>query len=262
MNNTKETVPIDLGGNYVLNPNYGGGAFRRRIRLSQNGDTVFGELEDSNHGFKVSILFDGETVKEINPEFPRIPFTTCSGAEQPLQALIGAAASSSPSYLNTLARPLENCTHLLDLTLLCISHRVGDDNTVVYDVEVKDQVAGVAELRIWRNDVLMHYWQAKDGAIISPEELNGRVLYKGFSAWANQQFTALENESAFVLHKANLVAIGRFLDVDALAGNRAIDENQRVACYPYSPPRSSVAIRLSNTVRDFSHTTEELLQFK
>jgi hypothetical protein len=88
------------------------------------------------------------------------------------------------------------------------------------------------------------------------------VLFKGFAAWANQEYTGLDNESAFVLHKGNLVSIGRFLDIDALAGNRAIDENERVACYTYSPARSSVAIRLPNTMRDFSNTPEELLRFK
>lgn len=262
MENSNEKAPINIDGKYVLNPNYGGGAFRRRIRLTKDNNTVLGELEDSNHGFKVTVHFNGQQVADIKPEFPRVPFTTCNGAGHPLKALIGVDTAISASDLNALARPIENCTHLLDLTLLCISHQMRSENTVVYDVEVKDQVAGVAEMQVWRNAVLMHSWQAKEGAIVLPEKLAGRVLFKGFAAWANQEFNGIENEAAFVLHKGNLVAIGRFLDVDALAGNRAIDENQRVACFTYSPPRSSEAIRLGNTVRDFSHTPEELLKFK
>lgn len=255
---------------FKLNPRYGNGVFRRRIRLARKGDhnsgQVHGALEDCNHGFQSTVFYQNGRVTDIKPQFMRIPFTTCDGAWQPLQKLQGASVGASPSELLLMAPPLSNCTHLHDLTLLAIAHTQRENEVVEYDVEVTDATAGISDLRVWRstndgNKNLVHHWQSLNYAVSSPIELKDKPLFMGFSRWANEKFSGIENEAAFVLQKGNLVSIGRMLDVEAMTGSRAADENDRVACFTYSPENSSLAIRIGNTVRDFTTNEEKLLKF-
>jgi len=255
---------------FKMNPNYGKGVFRRRIRLSKEGDNkngvVHGALEDCNHGFQSTVTYENGQITNIKPQFMRIPFTTCDGAYRPLQNLTGTSVAATPAELIVIAPPLSNCTHLHDLTLLAIAHTQRKENTVQYDVEVTDAVEGVSQLRAWRsiNDgdkKLMHHWQSANYMITSPLELKDKPLFMGFSRWANEKYQGIENEAAFVLQKGNLVSIGRMLNVDAMEGSRAKDENDRVACFTYSPENSGNAFRIGKTVRDFTNTEEQLLKF-
>jgi len=255
---------------FRLNPHYGNGVFRRRIRLERFGDSlqgkVHGALEDCNHGFQSSVTYDEGKVVDIQPQFMRVPFTTCDGAWRPLQKLKGALVASSPAEFLAIAPPLSNCTHLHDLTLLTIAHTQCPARVVQYDVEVTDAVEGISDLRVWRmaddqNPQLMHHWQSYQYMISSPQELKDKPLFMGFSRWANELFSGITNEAAFVLQKGNLVSIGRMLDVAGMTDSRAADENDRVSCFTYSTENASSAIRIGNTVRDFTHTQEQLLKF-
>ncbi len=252
---------MDFLGNYKMNPHYGNGIFRRRIHLSRETDHVHAQLEDSHHGFQVKLFHQANRVSRFEPSFLRVPFTSCSSAGEPLDKLLGAALDSSVGELVALAQPLTNCTHLLDLSLLAIAHTQREEKIVQYDVEVTDAKDGVARMRVWRNDVLMHEWQSNVGSILSPEPLAGKTLFAGFSLWANTHFSGLDNEAAFVLQKGNLVSIGNMVDVSAMAGGRASDETDRNACHTYSPANAPTAIRLGNTTRDFTHAPEQLLRF-
>lgn len=255
---------------FKMNPHYGSGTYRRRIRLVRNGDArqghVHGALEDCNHGFQSTVFYVNGKVTDIQPEFERIPFSTCDGAYRPLQNLIGALTASTPAELLAIAPPLSNCTHLHDLTLLAIAHSQRHETVVQYDIEVTDAIAGISRLRVWRTadactKQLIHEWQSFNLAICSPPELKDKPLFFGFSRWANERFQSIENEAAFILQKGNLVSIGRMLDVANMTGSRAKDENDRVACFTYSPENSANAYRIAGTVRDFTNTEEQLLKF-
>ena len=71
-----------------VNPAYGSGMFRRRIRLTSGDGWVFGELEDSSHAFRVKIAFNSERIIDVAPETIRYPMTTCSTAGHPLKAMV------------------------------------------------------------------------------------------------------------------------------------------------------------------------------
>jgi hypothetical protein len=254
---------MDLIGNYKINPEYGKGVFRRRIRLERHINHVHGALEDSHHGFQVRVFFEDNRVTEIKPQFMRVPFTSCDSADQPLRNLLGAAIDSNMTELVAIAQPLNNCTHLLDLTLLTIAHTQRPETVVQYDVAITDAMDGISQLKVWRNNKLIHDWQSQQAMQLSaPAELAGKPLFMGFSRWANEVFDGIDNEAAFVLQKGNLVSIGRMINVDAMAGGRAIDEHERHACHTYSPGQSATAIRLANTTRDFTDCAEQLLTFR
>lgn len=253
---------------YPPNPNYGSGLYRRRIKLQgsidkQDGGTVVGELEDCNHGFRVTVHHQNHSVTDVIGESLRIPMNTCSGASEPVKALIGAKISSTPLELNITANPTANCTHLLDLTVLAITHCQRGTKQRIYDVEVDDaDDQGRSNLRVYLDGELIHRWQAKDFAVIAPQSLRGNTLLKGFAAWAAPAFSGPEQEAAFVLQKGFFVAQARRYDIDALAGERSIKHtSMHGSCYSYSSPRLEQAVRLPNTVRDFSDAAEKLLKF-
>ena len=55
------------------NPDYGKGVFRRRIFVRGEPGVVKVELEDGNHGFRVRLAHDGETVTDLTVANPTDP---------------------------------------------------------------------------------------------------------------------------------------------------------------------------------------------
>jgi len=261
-NPEKQVTEADYDLHFPVNEQYGSGCFRRRIRLTGSAGKVRGELEDSYHGFCVTVFHEAGKVTAVEPEFPRIPFNTCDSADTPLLNLLGADISASTRDLNAQANPQANCTHLLDLTLLAINHASQGETTVQYDVEVSDEVEGVSVLQVWCNDELIHRWEASMFSLTTPETLAGNTLFKGFSVWANEQFEGEANAAAFVLQKGYFVAQARRYDVAKMAGTPAtLDTTMAGACHTYSPANIQQAVREAGNVRDFSEHPEQLLKF-
>lgn len=264
-----EQTPVDRIPGYPLNPHYGTGVYRRRIKLvasvndSADGGSVVGELEDCNHGFRVTVHHQHQVVTDIIGEALRIPMNTCGGAIEPVKALIGCKIDETPLQLNITANPTANCTHLLDLTVLAIAHCQRGSGERLYDVQVDDENdQGISHLRVYLDDRLIHHWQAQGFAINAPATLQGNTLLKGFAAWAAPSFSGDEQEAAFVLQKGFFVGQARRYDIDAQAGEKNLQHtNMHGSCYSYSSPRLEEAVRLPNTVRDFTNTPEQLLKF-
>lgn len=250
--------------NYPINPDFGHGVYRRRIRLEQLGNSVDGKLEDCNHGFCVMVYHDGEKVTAIEPEHKRVPYTTCGGAGRELQALVGTPLGLSSQELAERVNPRANCTHWLDLTLLAIRHAARNETVRQYDVEVPDEDNRATDAKVFRNNELVHHWLMRDWVLQAPEEMAGNTLFRGFSAWANSAFTDEEDkEAAFILQKGYFVSRARRFDIEKVSGESAAAHmSMRDACYSYSAPQRDSAVRTSGTTRDFTDTPEELLTFK
>jgi hypothetical protein len=249
--------------NYPLNPQFGKGIYRRRIRLSHENNYVLGELEDCNHGFSVRVYHDFSKVTSIEAQHHRIPFSTCGGAKDPLLALIGLPLGLTLQELSAKIDTRANCTHWLDLTLLAISHISCCESVREYNIEVPDEM-DTTKAKVYCNGNLIHQWQLKDWTILTPENLQGNTLFKGFSAWANAAFIEEdEKAAAFILQKGYFVSRARRFDLDKVAGESAKAHHMMAgACYSYSEPQASTAVRTNKTTRDFSNTPEELLLFK
>ena len=250
---------------YPENPNYGSGCFRRRIQLRASEFQVIAELEDHNHGFRLTLDHDGSTVTAINAETLRIPFSTCPGAVTPLQGLVGLPVTQDSQVLLAHSNPTANCTHLYDLCLLAIAQAARGEGERVYDMRIDDETGeqgGIAEVRV--NDELVHRWRCRDWTILEPAEFAGNVLFKGFTAWAGRAFQGEEQRAAFALQKAYFVSSARRYDLDAMAGEAANDSREVMygACYTYTSPQIEQAYRVAGTVRDFSHSEQHLLTFK
>lgn len=256
---------LSTGPNFPVNPRYGQGLFRRRIRLEGREGAVFAALEDTNHGFCVTVHHDGSQVTAIAPEARRVPFDTCPQAGTRLQTLIGCDIHDDSRSLNLLAGASSNCTHWLDLTILAIRHATAGNTVRVWDVTVSDETdAADSEAVVYRDGEEILRWQARNFLITQPLELVGKPLYFGFGRWVNGYFDAATTEAAFILQKGYFVAQARRYDLDALAGRPASDSRDSMlgACFTYSADMIDRARRSSRSIRDFSDTPEQLLRFE
>ncbi|MBQ0760629.1 DUF2889 domain-containing protein [Zhongshania sp.] len=250
---------------YPENPNYGQGRYRRRIRLSRNGNTVHGELEDTNHAFRCAVSHDGHIVTDIQSEVLRIPFDTCPGAAEPIRKLIGLPLCDDVQELIPHTDASGNCTHLLDLVLMAIRHARRLQAEWLYDICIDDQIGEqAARSEIFTNGELTHHWQACNWEMIAPEALKGKVLYKGFSKWANTEFSGDIKEAAFALQKGYFVSSARRYNINAQAGQPALEHRDVMqgVCYSYSTPQIEIAKRTADSARDFSDCPEQLLTFR
>ena len=252
---------------YPVNPRYGSGRFHRRIGLKgsatdKTSGRVVAELEDCNHGFRVTVDYQKQCITDIRGEPLRVPTSACDGAVEPLKGLIDSSIQDSAQALNTTANPSENCTHMLDLTVLAIAHCKRGDTVRQYDVEVDDERDSISDIRVYLDGKIVHEWQARGFSVHAPDALHGNKLHKGFSHWARSTFAGIELEAAFILQKGYFVSQGRRYDINATAGDAMLNhDHMHGACYAYSSPRVENAVRLGNTVRDFSDTPELLLKF-
>lgn len=246
------------------NPDYGSGCFRRRIRLTGSDNQVTAELEDNCHGFRAVLHHDGQRITALDPETLRIPYNTCAGATRPIQALVGIAVGSDPKSINESVNPFSNCTHLFDLCVLAIAHAARGPVTRIYDVVVDDeQGESAAAAIVYLDGKEILRFTTRQWELLGPPALKGKPLFRGFAAWANDYFQGDEREAAFVLQKGYFVSSARRIDSPKIEGSRAGDHPHIAgACHTYSEGVIEQAVRLANTVRDFSDCPEQLLRFK
>lgn len=244
------------------NPDYGTGVFRRRIRLSGSPGALLGELEDCSHGFRVTVLHDGQRITDVRGEGLRIPLNTCAGAVEPIKALVGIAIDTDPAQVNAQVNPRANCTHLYDLSVLAIAHCARGNSVRQYDVVIPDETDAPTDACVYIDDRLALQWGLWQWDIKYPEQFVGKPMHRGFAQWVNATLKGEEKEAAFILQKGYLVAQARRYDMDRTAGDRAIhDTAMQGVCYSYSPGVVEHAYRLKRTVRDFTDAPEELLKF-
>lgn len=249
----------------MVNPRYGEGLYRRRIRLTRSDQQLGAELEDDCHGFRLRLEHDGHRVTAVSGDALRVPLNTCAGALQPLQALVGVALDAPVADIVASVAPRSNCTHLFDLSLLALAHWPQPEPVRIYDVEVVDQAeqGTAARAEVFLNGVSLHRWQLVRMNIVEPLAYAGRPVLRGFSAWANDAFAGLEREAAFVLSRGVFVACSRMFDMSNIGGQSALNHTHMLgACYSYSEGVVEHAIRNHDTVRDFSAAPEQLLTFK
>lgn len=242
-----------------LNPHFGRGALRRRIRLIAEDGRVRAGVEDAYHSFRMVMQHDGERITNLSPEYLRVPLTTCSSASQPLRRLIGTKLETHWRELALNDSPLSHCTHLYDLTVLAMAQaRRGGSRT--YEVVVPDEHPSPVWTTLSRNEEVIFRWKTFESKILEPHELAHRPLLRGFSRWATQHFTGDDLEAALVLHKGYFVSRARAWDVEAGADRPVAHHTMMTgACHSYSEPQMSIAIRKRGTTIDTSDTRVKLL---
>lgn len=224
-------------------------------------------LEDDFHHFGVTVIHDGEFVTEVSMVTPRHPYTTCPGAAQPLRELIGAPLVRRASEVGRWLDMRRQCTHVFDLAGLALAHAAAgrihrryqiiiDDRPIVEAHPSGRRTLGSGRAVLLQDGAEVLAWDIDRHAITGPKEWAGQSLNKGFRA--KTETLALEPaEHATVLRRAIMVAAGRSSDRDAALLPR---ENTKPAvCHTYQPAQRPHAEWISDSVRDWSDSPDDLL---
>ena len=245
------------------NPDYGTGCYRRRVLL-QNVDarTVLAEMEDDQHGFRITLKHNGDVVTDIHSESLRIPMTTCGGAGDVLAQLAGIPLSDSPRSLAMHANPRAHCTHQYDLLGLAITQARRETPTRQYDIAIHDEQDSVQRVTGEIDNEPAFDWQLRGHTIESDGVWQGINVQKGFAQWAEQHLPADRFELALIVQRGMLVSTTRRVLIPPMDGMGLLDDPMtKGVCYSYSEPVIQRAIRRGDNHRDFSQTPEQLLRF-
>jgi hypothetical protein len=244
-----------------------GGRLRRLIVLRHvKPGQVTGWLEDDFHHFGVTIEHDGVRITSVRMAAPRTPWTTCPGAQTPLQALVGSPLISRASDIGTLIDMRLQCTHVHDLAGLTLAHIERGECERRYEITVEDRDVyawngihpsmGPTRARVLRDGEEVMYWEVDNGCITGPESFAGQTLERGFRQWT-ESLPAEAAEQANLLRRAILVAGGRTIDHDHF--HNAAEFGQPALCYSFQPERSHEALRSRGTTRNYSASAADML---
>lgn len=245
-------TPERLLPRFDLNPDYGTGAFRRRIRLRHEAGAVVGVLDDNNHAMWVQLRHAEGRVTAIEGGFYRWPTTECLGAADVLQDMLGVSIDSGRDAIGGNGRARHHCTHLFDLAMLALAMARRAEAERTWDAIVPDARGGRTIATISLNGSVLHTWTL-DGVMILPA--NGRAqqsLLSAFAPWAKTHFSGDALEGAIVLRMAAFTARARAHVTDNRPWPLADFPERRDACHAYRSPQVDTAEHRIGVVRNFN----------
>lgn len=243
-----------------------GGRLRRLIVLRHTAPgQVTGWLEDDFHHFGVTIEHDGRVITAVRMAAPRTPWSTCPGAVQPLQQLVGNPLIARASDIGALIDMRQQCTHVHDLAGLTLAHVKRVQVERRYEAQVDDRQVmgwdglhprlGPTQVRLLRDNQIVMGWAVDQDTITNPP-WQGQTLGRGFRQWT-ESLDEETAEQANILRRAILVAGGRTLDHDRF--HDAAEYGQPPLCYSFQPERSAQALRCQGSTRDYAEGSEGML---
>lgn len=253
----------DPEGKVAPNPDYGSGVFRRRIRLTQSDTEVLVELEDCSHAMRLSLSHDHQSIISVEGDVIRAPVTSCSSAPEKLASFIGLPLYQDLDHYRSETPQNIHCTHLYDMALLAVTHSQSTIATRQFDVTIHDEQEGIIDADICLDGRQIHHWLLENGQIAAPTAHAGQSVFKGFIAWAKNEFSGVNLSCAFALQRGLMVAGARRWDMYSVAGQPADTFGPSPGvCYSYSEGRDKHAVRSENPTRDFTDCPEQLLKFQ
>jgi Protein of unknown function (DUF2889) len=219
--------------------------YRRRIVVEARAGAVLAMLEDDIHCLGVILRHDGQMVTAVEPQFDRLPWTTCPGAADKLQETF-----AGQRLVDVTARreKKQNCTHFHDLAVLAAAHAL-EPGRLTFDIAASDPVDGLRILELRRNDALLYRWIERQGILTEPAELAGKTL-ADLRDWI-AGLSEPAKEAARLLQWGARVAHGRTLPLEAQSDASKLPLN----CYTFQPERAVHAKRIGER-RDFSRTSQ------
>lgn len=247
------------------------GCYRRRIDLSRPDErTAIGWLEDDYHHFGVTIAHEGATVRAVRAASPRHPWTTCPGALQAIEALVGQPLVRRCSDVGRLIDMRSQCTHLFDLAGLVLAQAAQGRPPRRYEVVIPDRAViagdetggfarafGPTTARLSKDGIEVMAWDIDGDRIIAPATAAGRSLQRGFREWT-EVMPEGEAEHATILRRSIMVGSGRVGGMDGVASADELTTMGAV-CFTFQPERRGAARFIAGSRLDFSDRPEALL---
>lgn len=240
------------------------GIYRRQIDLvARDAYTVVGWLEDESHHFGLTLVHDGTHIREVRMAAPRYPWSTCAGAGQPLQALVGKPLVARASHVGTLVDMRLQCTHLFDLASLVVAHAYAGRGHRRYHGTVEPLAAVVPgaphesqRATLQCDGTVVLQWDLHDDCIVAPKAHAGRAIYHGFREWT-ESLPPEEAEQALVLRRVAFVSNGRRITIEHLGS--AAELGQAAVCHSFQPAQSVRATPVRDSRRRYDTSPEAML---
>jgi hypothetical protein len=236
------------------------GCARRAIDIRCEGDRVVAWLEDDFHHFGVELRHNGGAVLAVEGRAERFPRDTCPGAIGILQEAVGTPLDERCTVLGRHTNMRMHCTHLYDLLGLAIAHAASGREHRRYDAMVPErqnrntdaqgiEVGGSTRPELYRDGVLVLWWQLEGNLVTAPARYEGLSLGRGFREWT-ESLGVEEAESAHVLRRAALIALGRQVNLQEISED-AIKWTEGV-CHTFQPEVFRQSSLIDNSTRDFT----------
>ncbi len=263
-------LPIDE----LRNPDYGRGVYRRRIAVDiSDKSRLYGALEDEAHAFEITMSVEGRKITSIDAVWRRHPTTTCSNANEALQALVGKTISSNPLSLSQQVVALDNCTHFFDMAALLahtysmsLSSNVQPPRTsFVYAISVGDAtlVDGkeLQQVELLINDDVVEKWSVENGVVTKPDRYTGQRILKGLISWGSENLDHEALMRTILIQKGYFVSGSRRFLLSKLAGFSCLETQQPVGvCYAMRHGREQIS-RRTDMRKSYSDSDEGMLAF-
>lgn len=227
------------------------GGFRRRIRLFPAPGRIVAGLEDNLHRFAMELSHNGRDVADVRMRTERYPWTTCADAAAFLREQIVGKRLDELAGLNCF----EHCTHLFELAVLCAAHS-HDTAPTQFDLHVEEWAGDRTRVLLQINGRRVLDLRVKGQVVDTPGDWFGRDLLQ-FSHW-RKDLDAASAEAAMLVGRAIYVSLGR----KSAIVERASDRGPRVlgVCFSYQPQRVQEAMRMAHSRREFSDSSDQLLE--
>lgn len=247
-------------------PGYGSGVYVRALAIATPAPgRVCLAMEDIVHAFQVTMTHVDGVITGIEAQWDtqRFPHTSCPGAAQHLQAMVGCPLGDDLFAVARQRDGREHCTHMFDMLCIAVQHAHQGLADRRYEVVVPDTLSGpqVATLRVNGEAVLVFEFD-DDLCLLSPPACQGQSVLRGFMPWVRANVPAHDHVLYFFMQKALFVSRAQKLDLAAMAGLPAtLSGPPSGACYGSQPGRFEHGVRTSSLRRLDPTTAGQLLQF-
>ncbi|WP_077034900.1 DUF2889 domain-containing protein [Pelomonas sp. KK5] len=245
---------------------FGNGVFIRSLEIRTPAPgRVSLAMEDPVHSFRIDFAHEHGVVTEVQAAWDRHPLSSCTGAPDALQEMVGCPLSDSVFDIARFSDGTQQCTHLHDMFCIAATHAHQQRPDCRWDVHVPDATDTQAAATLARNGatVLALTLESDYLTIAAPEACKGLSVLRGFMGWVRANVPPEEHLHYFLMQKALFLAQIQKIDAESLIGQSAMLSGPPAGtCFGSQPSRYVGSTRVGQ-IRRFDASTggEQLLKF-
>jgi hypothetical protein len=245
---------------------FGDGVFVRSLEIrTPSPGRISLAMEDPVHAFRIDFAHRGGIVTEVSAAWDRHPMSSCVGAPDALQQMVGCPLGDSVFDIARHTDSLQQCTHLHDMFCIAATHACQQRPDCRWDVIIPDARDGRVTATLTRNGkaALTLTLERDYQTIAEPEACRGLSVLKGFMAWVRAHVPAEQQLHYFLMQKALFLSQIQKIDAERLIGQQAMLSGPPTGtCYGSQAVRYAGSIRVGE-IRRFGADlrAEQLLQF-
>jgi hypothetical protein len=246
---------------------YGNGIYVRSLIISTHAyGCVNLAMEDIVHAFRITMNHGDGAIRGIDARWDRDrhPMSSCAGAGQTLENLVGLPLDGDLFSLARQTDPRQQCTHMFDMLCLAVQHAHLGLEDRRYDVLVPDALGtrSIATLHLNGREVLEFEFD-DDLRLIRPAPCAGLSVLKGFMSWVRAHVPPPDQPLYFVMQKALFVSQAQKMDLASMGGLPGTLSGPPLGtCFGSQPHRYESSIRMHSLRRFDRNNLHDVLAFQ